>query len=92
VSLSSTAHKFGRINFKDLNSERRYNPMMAYNQSKLADLMFALELQRRLDATGEKNTVSVSAHPGLADTASSKCQWTSGTARGRTWKLPVGGR
>jgi NAD(P)-dependent dehydrogenase (short-subunit alcohol dehydrogenase family) len=68
VSLSSTAHKFGRINFKDLNSALRYNNMMAYNQSKLADLMFALALQRRLDAAGEKNTISVCAHPGLADT------------------------
>ncbi|HUH80984.1 MAG TPA: oxidoreductase, partial [Solirubrobacteraceae bacterium] len=52
VTLSSNAHKLGRINFDDLQSERRYNRWLAYNQSKLADLMFALELDRRLRAAG----------------------------------------
>ena len=54
VTLSSNAHKMGRIDFDDLQSERRYRRWSAYGQSKLADLMFALELRpppagRRLD-------------------------------------------
>jgi NAD(P)-dependent dehydrogenase (short-subunit alcohol dehydrogenase family) len=67
VTLSSNAHKMGRINFDDLQSERRYNRWIAYGQSKLADLMFALELDRRLRAAGSGIT-SVAAHPGYAAT------------------------
>src|SRR3954468_7833372 len=67
VTLSSNAHKLGRINFDDLQSERRYNRWRAYNQSKLGDLMLALELDRRLRAAG--STVrSVAAHPGYSAT------------------------
>ena len=47
VTLSSTAHKFGRMNFDDLQGERRYFRWWAYGQSKLANLLFAFELQRR---------------------------------------------
>src|SRR5439155_17562625 len=50
VTVSSNAHKMGRINFDDLQSERRYRRWGAYAQSKLADLMFALELDARLRA------------------------------------------
>ncbi len=67
VTLSSSAHKFGRINFDDLQSERRYNRWIAYGQSKLADLMFALELDRRLRAAGS-SVESLAAHPGYAAT------------------------
>jgi len=67
VTLSSNAHKMGRINFDDLQSERRYNRWAAYGQSKLADLMFALELDRRLRASGSE-VKSVAAHPGYAAT------------------------
>jgi NAD(P)-dependent dehydrogenase (short-subunit alcohol dehydrogenase family) len=67
VTVSSNAHKLGRINFEDLQSERRYNRWLAYNQSKLADLMFALELDRRLRAAGS-TIKSVAAHPGYAAT------------------------
>jgi NAD(P)-dependent dehydrogenase (short-subunit alcohol dehydrogenase family) len=67
VTLSSNAHKLGRIHWDDLQSERRYNRWRAYNQSKLGDLMIALELDRRLRAAG--STVrSVAAHPGYSAT------------------------
>jgi NAD(P)-dependent dehydrogenase (short-subunit alcohol dehydrogenase family) len=67
VTLSSNAHKMGRIDFDDLQSTRRYNRWRAYGQSKLADLMFALELDRRLRAAGS-TVKSVAAHPGYAAT------------------------
>jgi NAD(P)-dependent dehydrogenase (short-subunit alcohol dehydrogenase family) len=67
VTLSSNAHKMGRINFDDLQSKRRYTRWGAYGQSKLADLMFALELDRRLRA-GDSTVKSVAAHPGYAAT------------------------
>ena len=67
VSLSSIAHRTGFIQFSDLNGERLYSPWKAYNQSKLAMLMFALELQRRSDAAGW-NLMSNAAHPGWART------------------------
>jgi NAD(P)-dependent dehydrogenase (short-subunit alcohol dehydrogenase family) len=67
VTLSSTAHKFGRIHFDDLQSERRYSRWRAYGQSKLGDLMFALELDRRLRAAAS-TIKSLAAHPGYAAT------------------------
>jgi NAD(P)-dependent dehydrogenase (short-subunit alcohol dehydrogenase family) len=67
VTLSSSAHKFGRIHFDDLQSERRYMRWTAYGQSKLANLMFALELDRRLRAAGS-TVKSLAAHPGYAAT------------------------
>jgi NAD(P)-dependent dehydrogenase (short-subunit alcohol dehydrogenase family) len=67
VTLSSNAHKMGRINFEDLQSERGYSRWRAYGQSKLADLMLALELDRRLRAAGSL-LKSVAAHPGYAAT------------------------
>jgi NAD(P)-dependent dehydrogenase (short-subunit alcohol dehydrogenase family) len=67
VTLSSNAHKMGRLDFADLQSERGYRRWAAYGQSKLANLMFALELDRRLRAS--RSTVkSVAAHPGYAAT------------------------
>jgi NAD(P)-dependent dehydrogenase (short-subunit alcohol dehydrogenase family) len=67
VTLSSIAHKTGRINFEDLQSERSYKRWNAYGQSKLADLMTALELDRRLRAAGSA-IKSLAAHPGYAAT------------------------
>jgi NAD(P)-dependent dehydrogenase (short-subunit alcohol dehydrogenase family) len=67
VCLSSIAHKTGKINFDDLQSERRYSRWRAYGQSKLADLMSALELDRRLRAAGS-SIKSIAAHPGYAAT------------------------
>ena len=65
VSVSSIAHRRGRIDFGDLQAKRHYGPWRAYNQSKLAMLLFAAELQRRSDAAGW-NLTSVAAHPGVA--------------------------
>jgi NAD(P)-dependent dehydrogenase (short-subunit alcohol dehydrogenase family) len=67
VSLSSLAHRTALIDFGDLQGERVYSPWKAYGQSKLACLMFALELQRRSDAAGW-NLISIAAHPGFART------------------------
>ena len=67
VTVSSSAHKFGKIDFEDLNAEKKYNPMKAYSQSKLANLLFTFELQRKLSASG-KEVMSVASHPGWANT------------------------
>lgn len=67
VAVSSIAARSGRIDFEDLMGERRYDPWKAYNQSKLANLMFALELQRRLGRAGSTVT-AVAAHPGASTT------------------------
>lgn len=67
VTLSSNAHRFGRIRFDDLGAERGYRRWRAYCQAKIANLLFALELQRRLRAAGAA-TKSLAAHPGYADT------------------------
>lgn len=67
VSLSSVAARAGAIDFDDLNSTCSYAAMKAYSQSKLACLMFALELQRRSDAAG-LGIVSIASHPGVART------------------------
>jgi NAD(P)-dependent dehydrogenase (short-subunit alcohol dehydrogenase family) len=67
VTVSSNAHKMARIDFEDLQSERRYNRWRAYGQSKLADLMTALELDRRLRAGGSA-VRSIAAHPGYSAT------------------------
>jgi NAD(P)-dependent dehydrogenase (short-subunit alcohol dehydrogenase family) len=67
VSLSSVAARAGNIDFENLNSTRSYAAMKAYSQSKLACLMFALELQRRSDAMGW-DVQSSASHPGVART------------------------
>ncbi len=68
VTVSSSASNQGKIEFDNLQSERVYKPMFqAYAQSKLADLIFTLELQRRLKAAGSP-VLSTAAHPGYAVT------------------------
>ena len=67
VSVSSLAHKMGKINFDDLQSERRYRAWRAYGQSKLANLLFTSELQRRLESI-KAETIAVAAHPGISET------------------------
>jgi NAD(P)-dependent dehydrogenase (short-subunit alcohol dehydrogenase family) len=68
VTVSSLAHWFGTIDFDDLNWTRRtYSPGAAYGQSKLANLLFVSELQRRLTA-GASPVIATAAHPGLAST------------------------
>ncbi len=67
VAIASLAHRGGRIDFGDLQSERGYGGNKAYSQSKLANLMFAFELDRRARAQ-QSRLVSVAAHPGVATT------------------------
>jgi NAD(P)-dependent dehydrogenase (short-subunit alcohol dehydrogenase family) len=68
VTVSSGAHRMGQIDFDDLNWERRrYRRWAAYGQSKLANLLFTRELQRRLSAVGSP-LLAVAAHPGYAAT------------------------
>ena len=67
VTVSSTAHKTGSIDFDDLMGRRSYRKWRTYSQSKLANLLFAYELQRRLERAGAA-TISVAAHPGYAAT------------------------
>ena len=66
VIVSSNAHGLGRMDFDDLQGERSYSGARAYNQSKLANVLFSYELARRLAAT----TVTANAlHPGVARTS-----------------------
>lgn len=67
VTIASLAHKRGQLNFDDLQSTKSYGPTRAYRQSKLANLMFAFELNRRLRAENSR-VMSVAAHPGIAET------------------------
>src|SRR2546426_5715793 len=92
VTVSSAAHRIrARINFDDLQGERSYNRVGAYSQSKLANLMFTYELQRRLSGAG--TTIAVAAHPGLASTELAR--YTPAItaffyARGMTQKAAIG--
>jgi NAD(P)-dependent dehydrogenase (short-subunit alcohol dehydrogenase family) len=68
VTVASQAERFARLDFDDLNWERRpYAPSRAYNDSKLANLLFTAELQRRLTAAGS-DVLANAAHPGLVAT------------------------
>jgi len=68
VTIASGAHRMGKINLDDLNWEnRRYDRWRAYGQSKLANLLFTLELQRRLGEAGS-DVIAVAAHPGWSAT------------------------
>ena len=68
VTVSSMFHWIGHISLKDLNwKSRPYRPWLAYGQSKLANLLFTSELQRRLDEIGS-SVLSLAAHPGYSNT------------------------
>src|SRR5580700_1993621 len=67
VNVSSLAHRGGKIDFDNLQGERKYRSWAAYQQSKLANLLFTFELQRRSDAYGW-GLMSNAAHPGYART------------------------
>lgn len=82
VTTSSIGHRTGGLDLTDLHWERRrYSPTLAYGASKLAGLLFAAELERRLRSAGDP-VLSVAAHPGL--TASELLN--NALARGRTWR------
>ncbi len=67
VTISSIAHRTGKLAFDDLQSKKSYSGNRAYGQSKLANLLFALELDRRARAARSR-LISVAAHPGVAST------------------------
>ncbi len=67
ISVSSTAHRMGKINFDDLNWEKRYQRWLAYGQSKLANLLFTSELNNRLVKSNSK-IKAIAVHPGFAAT------------------------
>jgi NAD(P)-dependent dehydrogenase (short-subunit alcohol dehydrogenase family) len=81
VTVSSGMHRRGRIELDDLMGERAYRPWAAYGQSKLANLLFAFELQRRLEAL-HLPVVSYAAHPGYAAT---NLQGVAPAMRGSAW-------
>jgi len=66
VTMSSGAHSMGRIDFDDLMGEQDYSGQRAYNQSKLANVMFTYELARRLEGTG---VTATALHPGMTNTS-----------------------
>ncbi len=68
ISVSSNAHKRGQIRFDDLQMEQGYGAMKSYSQSKLANLVFARELERQSEQHGSR-LVSIAAHPGLSTTS-----------------------
>ncbi len=67
VNVSSIMHRIGRMHFDDLHGERRYNRWLQYGRSKLANLLFTFELQRRLAGRG-LDALAAAAHPGYAST------------------------
>ncbi|KAK3745047.1 hypothetical protein RRG08_037662 [Elysia crispata] len=69
VIVSSVGHSFGKINFEDLNSEKSYGEVAAYGQSKLANILHAVELTNRLKGTG---VTANSLHPGAVNTELSR--------------------
>ncbi|MET7866276.1 SDR family NAD(P)-dependent oxidoreductase [Micromonospora taraxaci] len=87
VTVSSTGHRIrAAIHFDDLQWERSYGRVSAYGQSKLANLMFTYELQRRLAAHG--TTVAVAAHPGISNTELVR-NAPAAVRRPVTWLAPV---
>ena len=84
VTIASIAHRSGRIDFDDLQGARRYDGSKAYSQSKLANVMFAFELDRRARAAASR-LVSVAAHPGVSSTG-----FLAATAMAG-WKVAIGG-
>jgi NAD(P)-dependent dehydrogenase (short-subunit alcohol dehydrogenase family) len=81
VSVSSGAHRFGKIDFDDIDATQRYSRQGRYAMSKLANLLFIYELQRRLESRG-RPTMAVACHPGVSETEVSRdfsawAQWLS---------------
>ncbi|KOC61420.1 Retinol dehydrogenase 12, partial [Habropoda laboriosa] len=68
INVSSLIHKYGDIHFEDLNLERHYSPVKAYSQSKLANILFTKELDRKLKTAGIHDINVYSLHPGVVKT------------------------
>jgi NAD(P)-dependent dehydrogenase (short-subunit alcohol dehydrogenase family) len=86
TTMTSSAARHAKLNWADLQSERAYAPVRAYNQSKLANLLFALELDRRSRAEGW-GIVSNAAHPGAPLTG----LYAAGPNMGRAKPSPIEG-
>ena len=86
VTLSSIMHRVGWLRLDDLQMRRRYFNWLAYGQSKLANLMFAIELSRRAAAAGSP-LLSVAAHPGYAATNLQFAAPATRLERGSMWVL-----
>ncbi|MDH4168374.1 MAG: oxidoreductase [Acidimicrobiia bacterium] len=71
VSVSSNAHKFGKMNFEDLDAEKKYRRTGQYGMTKLANLLFIRELQRRL-AAADTDAIALACHPGGSATELSR--------------------
>ncbi|XXX78602.1 oxidoreductase [Sorangium sp. So ce134] len=86
VTVSSVAHRQGDIDFGDLQGERAFRGFAAYGRSKLANLLFTYELQRRLAAAGAK-TLALAAHPGGSNTEISRNApgWLRGVSKVASW-------
>lgn len=91
VNVSSSMHRVGRIAFDDLQGERRYGPWRAYGQSKLANLLFTFELQRRLARAGA-SAIAAAAHPGYAATQLQEVGPKARNAVLMTWAVGFGNR
>ena len=91
ISVTSEFHKAGRIDFDDLHGERRYNRWRAYGQSKLANVLFANELSRRLLA-GRHETIAGAAHPGYAATELQSVAPKMGGHKLTAWVINLGNR
>jgi len=87
VTVSSQAHRMGRMDFDDLMGERKYGAWRAYGQSKLANLLFMRGLAERLERAGS-SVASVAAHPGYAST---HLQAVGPEMRGQGWMTKVMG-
>jgi len=85
VTVSSQAHRMGRIDFDDLMGERKYGAWRAYGQSKLANLLFMRSLAERLERAGS-TIASVAAHPGFAST---HLQAVAPEMKGRGWQVKI---
>ena len=85
VTVSSQAHRMGRMNFDDLMGDSKYRAWGAYGQSKLANILFMRELAKRLQEAGI-DVLSVAAHPGYAST---HLQAVGPEMRGRSWQTKV---
>ncbi len=86
VTLTSIMHRFGWLRLDDLQMRRRYVNWLAYGQSKLANLMFALELSRRVAAAGSP-LLSLAAHPGYAATNLQFAAPATRLERGAMWVM-----
>jgi NAD(P)-dependent dehydrogenase (short-subunit alcohol dehydrogenase family) len=85
VTVSSQAHRMGRMDFDDLMGERKYGAWRAYGQSKLANLLFMRGLAERLERAGS-TVASVAAHPGFAST---HLQAVAPEMKGRGWQVKI---